>query len=195
MARRKLAAVDAPQTLSEALGLLGAYSRLEAMISQAAAEREAGIAKLNDEYTAFAAPLMSELADITRQVKTWYEANRSSLTLDKRKSIDLGGCQIGHRTGNPKLKLPKGMNEVGAIAWLKSIANDDAKWPLSLIRVSEALDKAAMIKALRLDKPSMATMGLIEGGFDTGQREQFFIQSLAPKPETSAEIQPEGCLQ
>lgn len=192
MARRKSNAVDAPQSLSEALPLLGEYARLEAIISQAAAERERGIAALHDDYNAIAAPLVNELATLTLRIKAWFEANRSSLTLDKRKSIEIGGCEIGHRTGNPRLKQPKGMTDELTITWLKL---QNAAWARVFIRVTETLDKAAMIKAIRLAKPSVATTALNEGGYGTAQSEAFFIQSAAPQPEAMVEIPVVGTVQ
>lgn len=192
MARRKATAVDAPQNLSEALPLLGEYARLEAIISQADAERERGIATLNDDYNALAAPLVNELAALTLRIKAWFEANRSQLTNDKRKSIAIGGCEIGHRTGNPTLKMPKGMDEALTITWLKL---QDASWARALIRITETLDKAAMIRVLRLNSPSMATMWLTEAEYRTGQREQFFIQSTVPKPDATIEIPLLGTVQ
>ena len=192
MARRKSTATDAPQSLTEALPLLSEYARLEAIISQASAEREAGIAALNAEYDERAAPMLSALSDITVRIKTWFEANRAGLTGGKRKSIEIGGCEIGHRTGNPALKPPKGMNDALTITWLK-LQNEP--WAQHLIRVAETLDKAAMIRVLRLSEPSLATTRLKEAGYETKQGESFFIKSAAPAPEAVIDIPVSGSVQ
>ena len=179
MARRKSNAVDAPQTLAEATLLLNEYARIEALISQLSAEREAGFAKLQADYQAMAAPLGEQLGLLFKQIKPWYEANRAAMTLDSRKSVKIGGCEIGHRIGNPTLKLPPTKSEASAIAWLEAQFAEGLSWPNGFIRRVKTLDKAAMIRVLRLDAPSLATIGLQDGGFLVTQREVFFIESAA----------------
>lgn len=171
MTRRKSDKLPAAQSTAEAIAILGRYAQLQASIDARRADAEAKIAEIRAAVDGAIAPDEALLKSLFKQVQPWWTVNADELTQGKRKSIELGGCLIGHRTTTPKLKLAE-ITEGEAIESLKE-QNFDA-----YLRVIEELDKQALIKALGAGDEAAAK--LRELGFEIAQKDQFFIAPIPP---------------
>jgi phage host-nuclease inhibitor protein Gam len=181
--RRKTAALDAPQSTEAATLLIGSYAEVITGIEEMRAAADHAIAQIEANRDAQIAPLDIEAKDLFRQLSRWWSVASDDVTGGVRKSVIIAGCMIGIRTATPSLKLPSGMNETGLLNWLLAQASAGARWAEVCIRRTEKIDKQTIIKVLRLDAPSMATMALKDHGLDTKQPEQFFIDRIV-KPAT-----------
>lgn len=178
--RRKAEKLPAAQSAAEAIAMLGRYAQLQASIDARRAQSEAKIAEIRAAVDAAIAPDEAEVKALFKQVQPWWTVNAEEFTQGKRKSIELGGCLIGHRTTTPKLKLAE-ITEGEAIESLKERKLD------AFLRVTEELDKQAIIKALAAGDDG--AMKLAELGFQVSQKDQFFIAPIPPV-EPKVEIIP-----
>lgn len=177
--RRKAAAVDAPQTMAEALALAGLYFEAERTAAMSQTVLEEQIAKAKSDHAARMEKIEPHLQVAFAGLRAWWSANAAELTKGKRRSIELGPVTLGERTGMPKLKLPKGMKVEAALAWLKGL-----RWggKVRYIRVKEEIDKAAIIVALNAKQGAAPTLQEAQqtfksGGFSVVQAEEFFIRT------------------
>lgn len=176
MPRRKSPAVDAPQTLDEAISLLDRSSCLMASLSSLEADREASIAAIHAAHDALAGPVEIEVKSLFTRLKPWWEVASDQLTDGKRKSIELGGCVIGTRTANPSLKLPKGTSADDVIEMLMNYGL------AQFVNLKTTLNKAAIITALRQPVGRIQEMLVCDVKVSVSQAEEFFIDRLPPKP-------------
>lgn len=184
--RMKAAAIDVPQTMEDAISRLARFAELEANLEQLSIATAAEKAEIDAARDSLAAPIIAELKAITSQMKPFWEARRQEITGGKRKSVILGGCEIGTRLGNPTLGYPKGQEE-------ELVEELDAlgfrEWAL---REVLELDKTAIVKALRpeTDNPlDLADAKVLEGlGFAVRQTETFFITRAASEPAEAATV-------
>jgi phage host-nuclease inhibitor protein Gam len=179
--RRKAAAVDAPQTMAEALALADRYVALEQAAARAQAFLDKQIADAKSTHAITMETIEPQLQTAFAGLRAWYAANAAELTKGKRRSIELGPIVLGERTGMPALKLPKGMKAPGALDWLKAMKY---KYGLlgGLIRTKEELDKPEIIKVVRAaadaEQPvRQAQVELLKAGFTVTQAEEFFIRT------------------
>ncbi len=133
--RRKSAAQEAPQTLEQAVALLGQYRDLVDMVDDLADERDRAIARIKGEYDLIAAPIGVRAQDMFRQLRAWWAVAGEELTGGKRKSAPLAGVIIGERTTPPSLQLPKGKNVDDIVAVLLAHFGD------TYVVTSHKLDK------------------------------------------------------
>lgn len=189
--RRKAAAVDAPQTMAEALALADRYVALEQAAARAQAFLDKQIADAKSTHAITMETIEPQLQTAFAGLRSWYAANAAELTKGKRRSIELGPVVLGERTGMPKLKLPKGMKADAALAWLKGL-----RWTgvTGFIRTKDELDKEAMIKVLRApnDAPCdiLAARELFsEHQFAVVQAEEFFVRTGEPESPIDMESQ------
>jgi phage host-nuclease inhibitor protein Gam len=174
MPRRKAPAIDAPQTLADAIGLLESYAEITFALETLATDRDAAIAAIRAAHDAAAAPLELHLKASFNRLKPWWEVARDALTSGKKKSVELGGCVIGLRTNTPSLQLPKGATAESLIAGLIA-------WKLrQFVVVKRSLDRAGLIKWLRGPENSIRAE-LIRLGLDIKQADEFFIDRIPPK--------------
>lgn len=194
--RRKSPAQLAPQTLEQAISLLGEYRDLIDMVDDLADERDRAIARIKGEYDLTAAPLAPKIQEIFRQLRAWWAVAAPELTAGKRKSIELAGVIIGERTTPPALQLPKGRKA-------EDIADELLNWfGGDLVVTTNKLDKQAIIKLLRLsldpdaaDPDTLAALSvrgvLIEElGLSVIQKEEFFVDR--PDKPATVEVVAEG---
>lgn len=152
--RRKATAQQAPQTLEQAIALIGHYRDLVDKV---------------------------EAQDKFRQLRAWWAVAAPELTGGKRKSVQLAGMLIGERTTPPALKLTKGTKPQEIVDALIDQFHDE------YVIISTKLDKAAIIKLLRLQLDEAATdpetLELLshreilteELKLSVSQKEEFFI--------------------
>lgn len=177
--RRKAAAVDAPQTMAEALKLAEDYAKIEHCIVDSQKLLDFEVARAKSDHAARMANLEPRLQTAFAGLRAWWSANAAELTKGKRRSIELGPVTLGERTGMPKLKLPKGMKAEAALTWLKGL-----RWggKVRYVRVKEEFDKAAVIATLNnahepRSPQATARHIFINGGFTVTQAEEFFIRT------------------
>lgn len=179
--RMKAAAVAVPQTMEAAIDRLARFARLEGemeLVSLAAADAKARIDAARDIA---AAPIVAEMKLIMAELKPFWEARRQEITGGKRKSVVLGGCEIGTRLGNPSLAYPKDQEE----ELLEELGYLGFRWA---IREKPEFDKPAIIKALNPDPNidfEIADAAALTGlGFAVRQTETFFIARAATVGES-----------
>lgn len=185
MARRKSAAMRAPQTPQAAQLLLERYASLDAQVELIEAARTEAIAIANAAADTQLVPLHAELKDIVKQLQPWWAASIDELTGGKRKSIELGGCLIGERT-NPAKVVFSGGKDADAVAALQTAKLTD------LLRVTTSLDKPAILKALEKENQPVDTgedpcpRVLHDMGFSAKQVETFFVERVVQGGTLSA---------
>lgn len=182
--RRKADKLPAAQSTEEAIELLTHYAHADWNVEQLKADCERRIAEIRAEYDGLAQPAKERIKRIFNQLKPWWAVAHQELTEGKRKSIELGGCQIGHRTSTPALKLA-GLTEAEAIEHLEILGFDG--WA---IRTKKELDKPALIAALRklvagkqpeeMNADEQDAFVLDSLGLKVSQKEEFFIARIPP---------------
>lgn len=189
--RRKADKLPAAQSTEEAIALLARFAEVDVGIERINADAERLIADLRAGRDLQLEPLKAELKALFNQLKPWWAVAGEQLTEGKRKSVELGGCQIGHRTSTPKLTL-EGLTEAEAIENLEILGFE--AWA---IRTKKELDKPALIAALRkmpaksLDEMDDAELDALNAdqqdaalldslGLKVSQKEEFFIARIPP---------------
>ncbi len=167
--RRKAPAQISVSSVEDATALLNQFGALSADIDAIDAERAVRIAEVNADCDARIAGRRDRVAEIFAQLKPWWSVAGEALA-GKRRSIELGGCDIGVRRTTPRAVLP------GPVAKAVQLLKDHAF--LGLIKVKESVDKPALIRAMT-DAESPARPELEALGFKVSQRDEFFIQ---PRP-------------
>lgn len=191
--RRKAEKLPAAQSRDEAIALLARYSALDAEITATTERVEAAIASLRAQADAINAPKVEQQKAIFLAIKPWWAVAGDDITEGKRKTWELGGCLIGHRTSNPALGYPR--PEHYAVALLQGRGFQ------GLLRVKTELDKPAIVTALRM---LMTSEVVDEGdtldwltvqGFSIVQKEEFFIDRLPPRAPATEIVADPAALQ
>lgn len=192
--RRKSEVLPAAQSREEAIALLTRYAEIAAGIEQIDANTAAVMAQRKAGDDAIKAPLITQQEAIFLRVKPWWAVAGATVVEGDRKTAELGGCLLGHRTGNPTLKHPTPVDKaVGLLV---------GKGWVGLLRVKYELDKPAIAAALRwLDTPRAAAEPNDENidvaeartwfastGFRVVQSEDFFIDRLPPKGQATETV-------
>ena len=190
--RRKAEKLPAAQSREEAITLLGRYAELAGRVEARNQRAEVAIAQMRTERDKLNEPEEAELKAIFLQIKPWWAVAAEEITDGNRKSWELGGCMIGHRTSTPSLGYSK--PETVAIKLLL-----EQGW-LGLLRVKYELDKPSIMTALKFlpvptanepqeqDEAAAAHQQLLSWGFSIVQKEEFFIDRIPPKDEAVAVI-------
>jgi len=181
MARMRSPAQRAPQNSNQARTLLKRFADLDAQETLVQAARDEAIARANQKADEELVTIVAAKKDIIKQLKPWWAASFEVLTGGKRKSIELGGCMLGFRLGQPTVSYAEGTDKDAAAA-LRAMGDDFAGY----VRVSYAPDKAAIMKALEAeaDLPPSDDGGeavakpLHDMGFSIKQTESFFVERL-----------------
>lgn len=188
--RRKAEKLPAAQTEAEAIVLLTRYAALASAIAARNERVAAAIASLRAQADALNAPEDAEQKAIFLQLKPWWAVAGEAITGGLRKSWELGGCLIGHRTGNPTLLHPK--PEAVAVELLYAQG-----WH-GCLRVKFELDKPMLTRGLA-GSPFDGEAGqavaaqLKSWGFSIVQKEEFFIDRLPPRgPGTETVADPQA---
>ena len=175
--RRKAAAKTLPQSPEEAVKLAEVYLVTQAGIDQIRADADTAIAQIQTIRDERALPLEQALKQIFSDLRDWWAVAGAEMTDGKRKSMEIGGIVIGERTTPPALKHPG--QKAGDIAeTLLDLRLDE------LLRITNALDKPAILKALKADDEIAFLLSWV--GLVTEQKDEFFIARAAP-----AEADPE----
>lgn len=185
--RMKAAALQVPQSTEEAIELLARFAALDAEIEQVKLEADSSKALIDAHRDTCCAQPIAEQKELVARLKPFWEARRLEITGGKRKSVVLGGCEIGTRTGNPTLRYPKDSEE-DLIEDLQALGFGE--WAL---RTRPELDKLALIKALQvpadapqIDQDDAAALGDL--GFKVAQTETFFVTRAVSEPAEAATV-------
>jgi phage host-nuclease inhibitor protein Gam len=174
MSRVKAAALRAPTSLEQATELLAQLATVGATIASHDAQRVTAKQTIDAAADACIVPLAAERDDLFKRLQPWYEANAEDLTAGKRKSIELGGCTIGHRTTPPKLVFEHGKDTDGVEALLYFGRTDG-----TLKTSAPSLVKPVILAELANGPANPDAIPLELLGFAPQQSEEFFIEPIA----------------
>ena len=180
--RRKAPRIDAPQTIEQATNMIADYLQMSAMVEQTRAEADAAIRAIEAARDLAIAPTEIAIRDLFAQLRTWWAVARDDMTLGNRRSVELAGATIGERITPPALTLPRGWQGDDAVRFFESIIS---LWPVAaeFLRVRISVEKPALIKLLgNSTSPSPMRDRIINAGFTTQQRDEFFIDRAVREP-------------
>jgi phage host-nuclease inhibitor protein Gam len=177
MSRVKAPATRAPATTEQATDLLAQLATLVATIAAHDAQRVSSKQEIDAAADACIVPLAAERDDLFKRLQPWYEANAEILTAGKRKSIELGGCTIGHRTTPPKLVFEHG-KDADAVEALKHFVREGHRRCDTTLKVTETLVKPVILAELANGPIDADTIPLELLGFSPKQSEEFFIEPI-----------------
>lgn len=173
MSRVKAAALRAPASTEEATALLAELATVIATIGAHDAQRDAAIQQIDAAADACIVPLAAQRDDLFKRLQPWYEGHADELTGGKRKSIELGGCTIGHRTTPPKLVFEHGKDADGVEA-LQHFGRTHG----TLKVPAPTLVKPAILAELANGPADADAIPLELLGFAAKQTEEFFIEPI-----------------
>lgn len=136
-----MATVRTPRTVAAATKLLERFAELDGEIAAIEAQRKVELADVNAEADRLIAPFLPERDAIVAKLQAWWVDAGSVLTDGKRKSIALGGCEIGSRASPPSLGIAGDLDKVTSLLAKKP-------WAGELIRRTESIDRAAVLKSI-----------------------------------------------
>lgn len=161
-----MSAIRQPRSIKAATALLERFAELDGQIEQIETERQDAIAAINARADTAANDLIAERDKIAEKLEPWWGESAAELTEGKRKSIELGGCMIGSRTGRAKLTVEGAEKDVVA-------ALGGLRWAKLFLRVKTSLDRTALLKAVDgKHRVALAELGIARG---EGQ-ETFFVE-------------------
>lgn len=132
----------APRTVEQATDLIEQVARLDAEAATVAASRDAAIAATNATADALLVPILEQRSVIAGVVQAWWEASGHVLLKGKRKTMQLGGCDIGTKKAPVALTFTNDDFEA-AVTALRA-----ARWAKPYIRVTFAVAKKDTTAAL-----------------------------------------------
>lgn len=133
--------IKQPRTIEAATILLTRFAELQDQIIVIEGERSKAIADANAAADAQANDLLTERDAIATKIEPWFKAAGKQLLDGKRKSIELGGCMIGSRTGRDTLGIDG--DEKAIVKVLEKRA-----WAKELLVTTTRIDKAAVFKSI-----------------------------------------------
>ncbi|HUO23671.1 MAG TPA: host-nuclease inhibitor Gam family protein [Caulobacteraceae bacterium] len=139
MARSKAKAPAAPaaQSRAEAERLVARIGELQRELKRRDADLGDELAAVKERHQSAALPLQAELELAQSQVQGWCEANRSALTGDKTKTVQLATGKVFWRTRPPRV----------TVRGVEVIIETFKRYGLfQFIRTSEEIDKEAMLR-------------------------------------------------
>lgn len=147
--------VAAPRNVADATVLCERFATLEGEIALIDSARNDSIAACNNIADTAAEPLIAERDAIVAKLEPWWKRMAAKLTEGtKRKSIELGGCMIGTRSGRDSLAVAGDEDVIVKALEKKS-------WAKPLLKVAAKLDKVAILKTVDgVYKKQLAALGL-----------------------------------
>lgn len=129
-----------PRTLELATAMLERFAVLDGDRAGIEAERNEAIAKINAAADEQLVPIVEEMGAIADKLQPWWAKAAAELLPAKRKSMELGGCIIGSRTGKTVLAIA-GAEDALITALTK------LRWGKAYAPAKPKLDKTALLKA------------------------------------------------
>jgi phage host-nuclease inhibitor protein Gam len=170
--RIKLDAADhpVPQSLAEvneAIAEIGTSQRERDRIQ---AEMNDNLAAVRAEYEAIAKPLAARIADLSKGIAMYCEANRDALTKGgKTKTARLATGEVSWRTRPPSVSVRGGARSEIVIAALRKLKLD------RFLRIKTEIDKDAILA-------DRAAVSMVKG-ITISQREEFVVKPFSTELE------------
>ncbi|HMO74559.1 MAG TPA: host-nuclease inhibitor Gam family protein [Sphingopyxis sp.] len=136
-----MAAARAPRSLKSATVLLERFADVDGRITVIEAARRAELVEVNARFDAQAAALVAERDDLSAKLKAWWLCKGHELTLGKRKSLAIGGCEIGSRLSPATLQVAGDADKIALALQKKS-------WAGELVRTTVSIERAAVLKSI-----------------------------------------------
>lgn len=153
--------------------MLQRWAELDVNRAAIEAERNEAIAAANAAADAKLVPIVLEQDDIAAKVQPWWAKAGPELLPGKRKTMELGGCNIGSRTGKTVLAIAG--SEEALISALTKL-----RWGKAFAPAKPKLDKTALLKAT--DGPR--AKDLAELGVTAKAGEESFVLNRAEQAGT-----------
>ena len=145
------------------------------------AEAEARVAEIQRERDEAVAPLDSQDKEIARALELFVIEHRADL--GERQTMELTNGQIGFRATPPKVApLNKKWNVDRALEAMRTKAT---KWR-NYIRTTFAIDKDAILVALRAERPAITDEDLAVVGLRVQRGENFVCEPKSDEAKTGA---------
>ena len=136
-----MAAVRAPRSVKAAQLLLERFAVVDGDIAAIEARRRAALVRINAAFDRRAADLVREHVDLADKLKAWWPGAAAELTGGTRKSVTLGGCEIGSRSAPATLGVAGDAEAIALQLQKKS-------WAGELVRTTVSIDRAAVLKSI-----------------------------------------------
>lgn len=135
------------------LARLERFAELEGDLAEIEELRSSRIAEINAYSDAVAAPLRAEQAKLTAAIETWFAKRGAAMVPAGRKSVVIGGCEVGTRSGRATLAIQGDEQAVvDALGLLR--------WGKPFLRHKVTLERAAVLKELDGSRgPALAELG------------------------------------
>lgn len=160
--------VRQPRSLTAATALAERYAVLDAQIAAIEAGRRDALAAVNARADTATVDLIDQRDRIEEKIEPWFMAAKAELTEGKRKSIELGGCMLGTRTGKATLVVAGKQEDVAAVM-------SGLRWAKPFLRVKTSIDAVATLKATDGKKAdALAKLGISKRDGE----ESFYIQRV-----------------
>ena len=128
-----------PRSVEAATALCERYAELDGQIAAIEEQRQKDIAAINADADRAANDLIEQRDAIATKLEPWWAAAGEKLTESKRKSIELGGCEIGTVKGKDTLAVAG--DEKAIVTKLIKL-----RWAKPFLRPKVSLDKPALLK-------------------------------------------------
>jgi phage host-nuclease inhibitor protein Gam len=136
-----MVAVRAPRSVNAATKLLERFAELDGEIAKVEEARRAELAQVNAEADAMIAPFLPERDAIVARLQAWWLEAGPALTGGKRKSMTLGGCEIGSRKSRAMLGIAGDVAKV-----TERLAKQP--WANEMVITTISIDRAAVLKSI-----------------------------------------------
>lgn len=117
------------------------HAELEGKVASIERQRDAAIAGINAAADRQLAPRVAELDKVKVKIEPYFMAHRERLLPKNRKSMELGGCELGSRAGTDTVVVDG--DELAVVAALRKL-----RWALPLLNVRVSLKRPAVKTAL-----------------------------------------------
>lgn len=149
-----MTAIRQPRSVVAATELCERFAVLDGQIASIEEARQHAIAAVNADADRAATDLIAQRDAIAEKLEPWWAGAAAELTGGKRKSIELGGCEIGTVKGRAKLEVAGSPDD--AVAKLKLL-----RWAKGFLRIKLELDRAALFAATEGKRAAeLAELGL-----------------------------------
>ena len=135
------------------------------------AEMEQKIAEIRADYEGRAAEIGRRQEDLFADIEAYLLGNPQEIP-EGRKSLELLHGTVGFRTGNPTVRLPRGVDEAEVCQDLKGAGLG------GYVRTREEVDRAAVLAADDPTRESLAAHGVKV----TQTKDRFFVEVKREQP-------------
>jgi len=147
------------------LARLERFAEVEGALADIEEDRAAKLASIHAEADAKGAPLRAEQAKLAKQLEDWFAKRRTALLPKGRKSVVLGGCELGSRSARTTLSIDGEESDV--IDAMRVL-----RWAKPFLQPKVTIRRADVLKALDgKHGPALTELGFAKAGGS----ETFFV--------------------